>query len=51
MNKKWAIYKKLKRRSNTLDVDETTFQIQNEEEYEKYKNTDWLFYLIIEAIN
>lgn len=40
MNKKWAIYKKLKRRSNTLDVDETTFQIQNEEEYEKYKNTD-----------
>lgn len=40
MNKKWKIYEKLKKKGNELEVDENTFRIENEEEYEIYKNND-----------
>lgn len=37
MNKKWKIYEKLKRKGQSLDVDENTFAIKNKEEEERYK--------------
>ena len=37
MKKKWDIYAKLKRRGQSLDVNEKTFKIENEEEADRYK--------------
>ena len=38
MKKKWKTYYRLKRKGQSLDVDEKTFKIMDAEEYEYYKD-------------
>jgi len=37
MKKKWDIYTKLKRRGQSLDVNEDTFKINNKDEADRYR--------------
>jgi hypothetical protein len=37
MRKKWKTYERLKRRGQSLQVDEKAFEIKNAEEWEYYK--------------
>ena len=40
MRKKWKTYERLKRRGQSLEVDEKAFEIKNAEEWEYYKETE-----------
>ena len=37
MYKKWKIYERLKKKGQSLEVDDETFSIKNKEEEERYK--------------